>query len=86
MSGSTIKALIRLLGVGALVLGLATPAFAQAPPPAGPIEDLQASSAGKRLTGRHHAATTEDRRPIRIEARIVVIHCKHLWVLGTRKI
>ena len=44
MSTVSTKGILRCLGVGMLVLGLAGPALGQgAPPPAGPIEDLQAT-------------------------------------------
>jgi hypothetical protein len=43
MRGVMTQSIIRGLGVGVLVLGLSSPVLAQAPPPAGPIEDLQAT-------------------------------------------
>ncbi len=43
MDGVMSKALVRWVSVGLLVLGLAGPALGQAPPPAGPVEDLQAT-------------------------------------------
>ena len=44
MYGSTHKLLMGILGVGVLLLGLSAPALGQgAPPPAGPVEDIQAT-------------------------------------------
>ncbi len=54
---TTVAGILRGLGVSVLVLGLAGPVLAQAPPPAGPLEDIQASL--EQLKAEHEALATQ---------------------------